>query len=375
MHFIDETGGIAGWNVGFQPDGREVVIIAIKKTYTFPELHPKSAAAAMPQVSGNQVELVLADEFTGEPGQTAPLFETDYSLFKPACDIMLSGTAYSPGGKPVENTPVRMQVGPLNKTIAVHGNRQWRRTGTGLRPSRAQLFNEMPISYDNAFGGVDRTNEAKGKTDTFTPNPVGCGYYTNSKTALGQALPNTEEFRNPVRNPNGKYLPMAFGPIGRSWFPRYKFAGTYDQKWMDERAPILPRNFDNRYYQATAPDQQLPYLRGGEQVVLQNLTKEGLVSFCIPQEKMPVLFVPHRGEEVEMQANIDTIMFEPDKARFSMTWRANYPLYRDCFDVKEVIAGVMPRSWHSKRRAQRLAKQYYPGLRAMVKARRKGLKK
>ena len=42
---------------------------------------------------------------------------------------------------------------------------------------------------------------------------------------------------------------MAFGPVGRSWQPRIRWAGTYDQKWMDEKFPFLPEDFDERYYQ------------------------------------------------------------------------------------------------------------------------------
>ncbi len=366
MDFINETGACAGWNIGFQPDGREVAIVVIKATYDMPA---DSRTPITPR-SSEQVPLVEADEYAGEPGLSAPLVETDYSVFKPYCDVLLLGSAYTPGGRPAERAAVRMQVGASNKTIAVSGNRQWRRGGMGLRGGTPGLFNVLPISYDNAFGGIDRTNEAKGKSDTFVQNPVGQGYYKNTKAALGQPLPNTEELRNPVHSPDGNYLPMAFGPIGRSWFPRHKFAGTYDERWTKERAPILPTDFDSRYFQCAPVDQQISYPDGSERVILQNLTHDGYVEFSLPSDTMPVIFLLHRGEDVETNANIDTIVLEPDRRRFSMTWRACLPLQRDCFDIRQTIAGKMSRAWYSKRRAAKRGKTYYPSLSALVQAKR-----
>ena len=83
---------------------------------------------------------------------------------------------------------------------------------------------------------------------------------------------------------------MSLGPIGRGWEPRYKFAGTYDQNWIDNVFPFLPSDFKDAYYQAAPLDQQIDYLRGGEEVVLQNLTPEGYTRFQIPQVQVPVAF-------------------------------------------------------------------------------------
>ena len=53
-------------------------------------------------------------------------------------------------------------------------------------------------------------------------NPIGVGFHSNlqSKAINGKPLPNTEGLRKPIKNPKGKYLPMALGPIGRGWQPR-----------------------------------------------------------------------------------------------------------------------------------------------------------
>ncbi len=119
----------------------------------------------------------------------------------------------------------------------------------------------MPISYDNAFGGVDNTKDDPSSAVTFLDNPVGRGYWHFRDKIDGKALPNTEELDRRITEPNGSYRPMSLGAIGRSWRPRVNCAGTYDQQWVDNRAPFWPDDFDYRYFQAAPPDQQIFTLR------------------------------------------------------------------------------------------------------------------
>jgi len=161
---------------------------------------------------------------------------------------------------------------------------------------------------------------------------------------------------------------MAFGPIGRAWTPRVQLAGTYDQNWIDNIFPFLPPDFDERYYQAAPDDQQMDYPRGGEEVVLKNLTPEGYASFHLPEVDMPVVFYPKHGENIETQAVVDTIVIEPDLQRFTMTWRSHIPLRKNMFEIEQILVGTMPMGWY---RARELGKTYYPSLAALV-ADRKG---
>ena len=74
---------------------------------------------------------------------------------------------------------------------------------------------------------------------------------------IGAPVSNTEEISDPVRDPGGRYRPMAFGPIGRGWPSRIRYAGTYDQNWIDNVFPFLPDDFDTRYFQCAPEDQQI----------------------------------------------------------------------------------------------------------------------
>src|SRR5262249_51916032 len=148
--------------------------------------------------------------------------------------------------------------------------------------------------------------------------------------------------------------------IGRNWRPRIQFAGTYNNEWLENHAPFWPDDFDYRYFQTAPPDQQLPYPTGGEEVLLENLTANGHVRFNLPSLTLPVLFIPHRGKDQEVQAVIDTVLIEPDLGTFTLTWRASLAMRRSCFDIAQVIVGEMPKAWHRARRSG--GKPYYRSL-------------
>src|SRR5262249_18112477 len=150
--------------------------------------------------------------------------------------------------------------------------------------------------------------------------------------------------------------------------PRVHFAGTYDQKWLDNQAPFWPDDFDYRFFQAAPPDQQIPYPAGGEDVVLKNLSPAGDVDFKLPTVSMPVLVIPYKGRSQDIDAVIDTILIEPDLGRFSMTWRVSYPLRKSCFDLMRVVAGTTARGWYGRARFGN--KPYYSNLSELVRARK-----
>jgi len=356
MDFVNETNVEAGWTLGFEPDGRELLVVAIKATFSIPENGDEAALAK------TQAPLTEADEFTGEPGFSAPLYETDYAHRKPYCDVLLNGSAYAPQDQVVKFVTVGMQVGSLKKSIKIIGDRFLYKGLASISVSPPKEFTRLPITYDRAYGGVDADKENPEKVETNLKNPVGVGYYpiSKGKALEGKFLPNTEEINHPVKKIKGDYKPMSFGPIGRNFASRVPFAGTYDQQWLDNQAPFWPDDFDYRYFQAAPADQQIPYPKGGEAILLKNLTAQGLTRFKIPNLPMPVNFIPYRGKYKKLYAVIDTILIEPDLNRFMLTWRISYPLRKNCFELMQVVAGEMPRSWHIAQ--QYGEKPYYKNL-------------
>jgi hypothetical protein len=363
MQLLNATRMQAGYTMGMEPSGRELLVVAIKGTFVLP------AHGEASHLAEEQAPLVDADVFTGEPGFSAPRYECDYAPVKPRCDVLLNGSAYAPGGRPVRRVTVSLRVGAISKSFDVVGNRNWLGAGIGIVAGPTEPFVSMPISYDRAFGGIDSAHPDPARHRYYERNHAGVGFHQQTEREFvdGTPLPNTEETGRPVTDPRGSYRPMAFGSIARAWQPRAPLAGTYDKNWLDNIFPFLPPDFDNRYYQAAPGDQQIDYPRGSEQIILENLTPSGYLAFPLPIINVPVVFYRRDAENEETRAIIDTIVLEPDLGRFTMTWRASLPLRRNMFEVQQVLAGEMPRSWH---RARELGKTYYPSLGAMVEARK-----
>lgn len=363
MDLVNATGMIAGYTMGMEPSGRELLVVVVKGTFRLPK--PGEEACLHEQ----QMPLIMADTFTGAPGFSAPYYEVDFAPRKLRCDVLLQGSAYAPEGRPTERVPLGLRIGEWKKVFAVNGERFWDFGLTGIRSTPAKPFVVQPFSYDVAFGGVDTHHEDPSKHVAFMRNPIGKGFHKHLKREWinGSPLPHTETLDQPVDKPDGDYTPMAFGPIGRGWASRLPYAGTYDQDWIDNTFPFLPADFNDAYYQAAPLDQQIAYPSGGEEVVLVNLTPEGRMAFKLPTVEIPVVFFRKKGQRHETQAVLDTIAMEPDKRIFTLTWRVSLPLKKNMFEIPQVLVGKMSRGWW---RARELGKTYYPSLAHLTKSKK-----
>ena len=122
-------------------------------------------------------EVVLWKTIAAELGQGATL---DEMMFKPNAEALLTGRAFAPNGTAAKSCMVRMQVGAVDKRLVVHGDRHWKNgQATAARP-----FVDMPLTWQNAFGG-----------EGFGDNPAGKGAaasVVNGKRLL--PLPNKLKF-------------------------------------------------------------------------------------------------------------------------------------------------------------------------------------
>ena len=345
MEFINATRMTAGYNLGLEPSGRVLLVVVIKGTFVIPKAGEKV------RLCDEQLPLIMADTFTGEPGFSSPVYEVDFAPRKPACDVLLMGKALAPGGRPTTRMRVGLRVGSMEKSFDVVGDRVWNVGLAAITASKPQPFTEMPVSYDTAFGGADRNSDDEKDHDAYLPNPVGRGWHKHLKSAWvdGKPLPNTEELGKVVSFPNNKYKPMALCPLGRGWPARAQYAGTYDKEWLDDVFPFLPNDFDERYYHAAPVDQQLPIPKGPMEVVLRGFTLDGERRFMLPHLEAPVHVFPKRGERERLLATMDTIVFEPDMGRFTMSWRVARPLKKSLHELAQVVAGMKGREWWQQR--------------------------
>lgn len=347
MNLINATRLVAGCTMSADKTGREWLVVVAKGTYGIPD-HPDDA----PRLLEDQVPLVTTDVFTGEPGFSAPRYEMDFAATKPRCDVVLNGSCHAPGGRAATSVPVGMRVGSISKAFNVVGPRVYEGRPLSCKPGAPQPFTVLPISYDSAYGGIDRTSQDPAQYRWHPFNPAGRGYHPEASTLEvdSQPLPNTEELNKAVTSPDGTYRPMAFGPIGRAWQQRLRWAGTYDKAWLDQQFPFLPEDFDTRYFQCAPEDQQIDYPSGGEEVVLMHLAPGGRTGFRLPADLgLPFLFLSRTGEITEVPGVVDTICIEPDEARFTMAWRASLALRRNVREISEIVVGSHARRVESER--------------------------
>jgi hypothetical protein len=335
LEFINVTRMVAGYTMGMEPSGRELLIVVVKGTFRL----PKSGEEV--RLHDEQLPLVMADTFTGEPGFSSPHYEVDFALRKHRCDVLLLGSAHAPQGRPTTRIAVGLRIGNWTKTFAVVGDRHWQAGLALVSSSAPEPFTIKPISYDVAFGGTDQHHVDPAKHAAFMRNPVGRGFHKHLKSEWvdGSPLPNTEETNRVVSTPHGDFTPMSFGPIGRGWEQRSRYAGTYDQQWLDNVFPFLPEDFDERYYQAAPEDQQLPVPKGPMEVVLSGFTPDGVRQLMLPHFQAPVHVFPRTGGREDHAATLDTIVFEPDEGRFTLTWRVARPLKKSMHEIAQIVAG------------------------------------
>lgn len=223
-------------------DGSDVWVVAVKGTFSITN-------DGKTLVADEQAEVLPFPEHFGDPMTTSLRYECDLDYTKPTTDILLHGHAYAPKGKPTSEVDVTMRVGPISKSLHIVGDRTWRGGILGLKLSEPEPFEKMPISYECAYGGTDLRSDNPKKWGWEPRNPIGTGYTSDGKPSEGQRAPNIEDRGASIGLWKSKPRPVGFGPVARHWSPRVQFAGTYDVCWETERLPLLPKDFQERFFQ------------------------------------------------------------------------------------------------------------------------------
>jgi hypothetical protein len=294
---------------GRDKDGVHEWIVAVKATFEI-----KPGGRLVP--AAEQFEPLIAPEYYGEPGVSSLRYEADLVAMKPTTDLIVNGTAYAPGGRPSTEFPVALRVGPVQKTLRVKGDRTWGNGAFGFAPSGPEPVTQVPIVYERAYGGYDHVDPDPAHHRMDARNPVGCGVFADTRRRIGLPLPN---FEYPGGNLE-KAGPAGFGAIDSFWSPRRELAGTYDTSWKEQRLPLLPEDWDPHSLLCSPADQRpATFLRGGEPVVLTNLTPEGELSFTLP--KLYFTFSTYFGRRSEEhRGRLATVIIEPDRPRVIMVW-------------------------------------------------------
>jgi len=312
-------------------DGRPIVVPVIKATF---DVSPAGEVT----LGEPQVPVDFKGTLYGEPGRSSPRLEPETAFIKLATDCVLLGHAVSV--HPTTQMDVGVRIGPVAKSARVTGNRWWLDGAVGLTMSSPEPFRLMPLVYERAFGGWDRTPEKEEHHEYEPGNPVGVGFVGKRGAPLvGSPLPNIEDASDMLTSPTGRVRPVGFGFVGVEWHPRVAFAGTYDDAWRENRAPLLPTDFDRRFFNAASEGLVAPgYLRGDEWVQASGVTPEGVWGFRLPGVEPPTVTValPATGD-VSLSTNLDTVIVDADARRVTLIWRAYAALRSGPHDVSALV--------------------------------------
>lgn len=295
--------------------GSEVLILIVKATFSL---------TSPLRIAEKQIPVTLADEYWDKPDASSLKYASDIVLSKPGTDVALVGQAWVPDGQTAQVMDTMVTIGEQQKIVRVYGDRWFTKSIMGLRMTDPEPFQSVPLVWERAFGGRCLVNKDKNKFIAEERNPVGLGLNAKeeSQDLEGQPAPNLEDPSHPYNGLSKKGVPAGYGFIAPWWLPRRSFAGTYDEIWKKTRMPLLPEDFNDRFFCAASSGLFFErYLEGGEPVSLLNVCAVGPLEFSLPRCSLKA-DIEIKGEKQYPSFVCHTVLFEPDEKTVSMTWHS-----------------------------------------------------
>jgi hypothetical protein len=308
-------------------DGGKVWVVVVKGTF-------RIEADGQCVLHEQQEPVVRVPQYTGQPGLSTLVRDNELVVDHPGTTLTLNASAYAPSGREAQTLTVGVEAGPITKYLHVSGDRWWVRSALRLSITDPAPFERMPITWERAFGGSGRSPDTVGQP--YDRNPSGTGF-APAQDLEGTALPNIEYPHDVVRSVRSRPAPAGFSAVPGSWSPRRELAGTFDDEWLASRSPLWPQDCDPRHHLAAPADQVSPKpFRGGELVVLKNLTPDGLMRLQLPSVYFGFDTYLRRGR-TSHRAQLDRVIIEPDDRKLVMVWRTALPCGSDSRAVEATM--------------------------------------
>ncbi|MGK4004643.1 DUF2169 domain-containing protein [Sorangium sp. So ce1036] len=346
------------------PQGEPILSVVCKRTYLVDDRGRLSRAPE---------QIPLFDDLIVAPDAPAVLVhDTDLVAWKPLTDVLVLGHAHAPGGA-ASSVLTAVRIGERSKQVLVLGDRRASLSHAGhLLFSEPAPFERMPLGHDRAYGGIDAVAEARlgdpaapikacmpreaqgpGASEYSYPrNFAGKGYLIEATPDALEALelPNLEDPEDrltPERLVVGSTrawprmpLPASYGALDYGWFPRLAYMGVvplHDQEdavFQEVRRGLAPasvlketfldpdHDVDFRITCCGSLGLQLPYLSGGEEIVLYNLhPRHPKWEIRLPGERPEISTDGRNGKLNRTDPVIHTLTIEPDHDRVTVVWR------------------------------------------------------
>lgn len=301
--------------VHLDASGAEQLTVVLTATY---DIAPDGALS----LTDPQPPVVVADAFAGDAGASSMTCACELTPEKPGTDVLLTGSAIARRPR-TRAMDVRLCVGTIEKVVRVFGTRRWKRRLGRASIEGPEPFDEVPLVYELAFGGVDDSPKDEKRHAAEPHNPIGRGFRAERSQLEwnGTELPQIEDPSDLITSPTQRVAPAGFGPICRHWLPRLAHAGTYDDAWVSGRLPLLPVDFDARFHQA-APEDLIATARlsGGEPVEITGCTREGVLTTALPTRAPAIeIRVAERSETPPVA--LDTVHIDTRARTLRIVWK------------------------------------------------------
>lgn len=327
---------------GQAPDGRHILAVLVKRSYTL-------RSGQRCQRAAKDRKLVAGDTHFGDPMNTSVQYEFDFVPFKLATDVVLNGHAYAPEGTTTFELSASLAVDNVVRSVCVIGDRTAHyRAGALPIFGDPVPFTRMPIRYERAFGGVDTRSDPK-LPAAYGRNHLGRGFAIRNAPEVVERLklPNIEhptDRLTPERLCCGHFVhmdelpaPQGFGWCMKGWRPRLLLAGIMPadaalarelrqayrqvvsphQRAMYDQTELPPMDF--RFFNGASSGLVLPYLRGDETIWTRHLTPGGELHFALPGEEPRVTVDVGSGAETPA-VRLHTVMIQLDEGEVDLVW-------------------------------------------------------
>jgi len=254
----------------------------------------------------------------------------DVGMVKSRGEVLVTGSAYTPGGVPAASAEVSLRCGSVDKRLVVTGDRVWKRENEAGDPVP---FVSLPLDWAHAFGGPD-----------LVTNPLGKGF---APVMEGEdevhLLPNVELKGAPIKSRKEKSSPVSLGPIDFLWPQRQSKVGTYDQAWLEDLFPGHALDMDWSIFNLAPEDQQLegPF-NGDETFALSGMhPHQEVFEGSLPQFTPRVFINRSPGDEPELEEvalALTTLWLFPESERYLLVHHGAHQVQEDdAWDVLHVI--------------------------------------
>lgn len=305
MHQLENRTPYAAERVWLRNQrGGYIWVVAVRATF---DVHPDGRVELADEQTPPYVEPV----YLGEPGWSSLVHEGDFCLGKPTTDVLVTGCARHPRGGEGRELPISMRVADIEKTLVVRGACTY---VDGIVTTKPRPFQSIAVVYENAFGGVDRSDPDPTRFKMDPRNPVGTGYvrsWSKPTRAPSVVYPGRNERRAG---------PAGFGPLASWWEPRHAYHGTFDADWLKTQSPFLPLDWSPQS-SLCAPLDQRPtkHLRGGELFEVINMGPRDGLRFELPKTYF-AMRSSFGSRTREHRCKLTTVELDADTHRLGMVW-------------------------------------------------------